>query len=226
METKLKNSNYTTHDLWYRPKDFLHDTVTVKKKINTTPLRQQMKHHLRGTDTADMANYRRPAFLRSNPQVYIPDFDMAEELLQEQQGQKVHLSDNSVRAITGVNTTVKKLEKMLDNPSTLTDEGFQKLVDAIKKLTYPDREELDDAVSKKGSALAARVLDEVNKIAPPTVAVTPSTPPPRASRSIRKPTPLQLAPQFVPTEEEIKEAKKERKLTKQGLPDRRFKENQ
>lgn len=220
METKLKNSKYTTHDLWTRPTSFRHNTVTVRKKLNITPLRLS-----RGTDTADMANYRRPAFLRSNPQVYIPDFDLENELLQEQQGQKVHLSDNSVRAITGVNSTVKKLEKMLDNPQTLTDEGFQKLVNAINKLTYPDREELDDAVSKKGSALAARVLGEVNRIAPP--ALTPSTPPPRASRSIRRPTPPSTAaPQFVPSEEEVKVAKTEQKpRRKDGLPDRRFKKN-
>lgn len=152
------------------PTSFLYNTVTVKKPINNTPLTLS-----RGSDTADMANMGRPRFLRSNPMVYVPDFDLAEELLQKQQGQKVHLSDDTVRSITGVNKTVKKLEKMLDNPTTLTPEGFKKLVDAIKALTYPDRQELEDAVSKNGSALAARVLEEVNKIAPPAP-VAPAAP--------------------------------------------------
>lgn len=162
---KLNNNRNTySSDLWIRPNSFLHNTVTVRKPINNTPLALS-----RGTDTADRANMGRPSFLRSNPVVYVPDFDLAQELLQEQQGQKVHLSDNTVRSITGINKKVVKLQKMLDNPTTLTPTGFAQLVDKIKALDYPDRIELEDAIIESGTTLAAQILVEINKIAPPVI---------------------------------------------------------
>lgn len=161
---KLKGGrNTTSTDLWYR-KGGLHNTTVIKRPTNRTPLRLS-----KGNDNSDMANLYRPSFLRSNPKPYVPDFDVLDEQNQQQRGQTVHLSDETIRTLSGANKTVLKLEKMLDNPATLTPEGFKKLVDKIKKLDYPDRIILNDSISKSGTTIAAQVLEAINEIAPPAI---------------------------------------------------------
>lgn len=148
---------------------FRNNTITIKRPLKHEPLREK-----RGTDTADLANMR-PGFFQSNPRIYVPDFDIASEIQQQQQGMKVHLSDETLRTITSANKKVLQLEAM-SNPHTLTEAGFKELIKNIKKLDYPDRVELNDVVNKAGSTLAARVLTELNDIVPPPPIVNPTPP--------------------------------------------------
>jgi hypothetical protein len=212
MNVKLNNSKYTSADLWTR-NSFLRNTSTIKEKIDTTPLTLS-----RGSTTADLANMGRPSFLRSNPKVFVADFEMNDELLQKQQGQKVHLTDNTLRSITGVNKNIQKLEKLLDNPYTLTEAGFKQLINYIETLDYPDRLELNDAIFRRGSSLASRVLNEINKINPPTIPLAP----PLTSAKIEIPpsTPLAVPVPILPNK------KQQKKIDKWGDSQKQLKSGQ
>ena len=163
---QLGKSRYTSDDLYVR-KGFMNNKSAIRKKINTTPLRAK-----RGTETADLANMR-PGFKRSNPRVYVPDFD-----IQPQGQQQIHLSDSSVSQLQGISQSVQKMEKLISSPATRTPEGFQIATLQIGKLDYAERLELNQIILKKGDETSDKIIERLNRVVPlpAAPAVAPSKP--------------------------------------------------
>ena len=161
---RLGKSRYTSDDLYVR-KGFMNNKSAIKQKINTTPLRAK-----RGTETADLANMR-PGFKRSNPRVYVPDFD-----IQPQGQQPIHLSDSSVSQLQGISQSVQKMERLISSPATMTPEGFQIATVQIGKLDYAERLELNQIILKKGDETSDKIIERLNRVVPlpaaPAVAPT------------------------------------------------------
>jgi hypothetical protein len=163
---RLGKSRYTSDDLYVR-KGFMNNKSAIKQKINTTPLRAK-----RGTETADLANMR-PGFKRSNPRVYVPDFDT-----QPQGQQQIHLSDSSVSQLQGISQSVQKMERLISSPATMTPEGFQIATLQIGKLDYAERLELNQIILKKGDETSDKIIERLNRVVPlpvsPAVAAKPT----------------------------------------------------
>ena len=166
IPVRLGKSRYTSDDLYVR-KGFMNNKSAIRKKINTTPLRAK-----RGTETADLANMR-PGFKRSNPRVYVPDFDT-----QPQGQQQIHLSDSSVSQLQGISQSVQKMERLISSPATMTPEGFQIATLQIGKLDYAERLELNQIILKKGDETSDKIIERLNRVVPlpAAPAVAPSKP--------------------------------------------------